>query len=154
MVVASENKAESGRSLALAVGAFGADTTLTLTDITEQESVIGDVTVRENWQVSMADIGIEKLLYYIPEGVNAENIVLYVKDIDHNWVQRDFTVEGSYMIFPLTHGESGFALEVDSGEAFPVAIVVIAAAAAVLALIACKVVRKRKAKKGRVSEQA
>jgi len=134
-VVASEEKTESGRSLALAVGAFDRGTTLSLTNIMEEESSVGGVAVQENWQVTMADIGVEKLHYHIPEGVDAEQIVLYVKDISGNWVEREFTVEGSYMIFPFTQVESGFALYVLPAEEFPVTTVVIAAAAAMIVLI-------------------
>ena len=153
MVVSSEEKAESGRSLALAVGAFDKGTTLSLTNITEQESSVNGMAVQENWQVTMADIGIEKLHYHIPQDVDTERIVLYVKDISGNWVQRDFTVEGSYMIFSFTHGESGFALAVQPAEDLPVAAIVIAAGAVVLLLIAGKLIKKRKAKKkGTVSE--
>ncbi len=147
MVVTSEEKAESGRPLALAIGAFDQGTTLRLTNITEEESSVGGVTVQENWQVTMADIGIEKLHYLIPEGVDEENIVLYVKDISGNWVQRGFTVEGSYMIFPFTHGESGFALEARHGEVFSVTTVVIAVAAVAVLIIAGKKISGGKAKK-------
>jgi len=133
--------------LALAIGAFDQGTTLHLTNITEQEASVGGVTVRENWQVTMADIGVEKLHYYIPDGVDAEQIVLYVKDISGNWVQREFIVEGSYMIFPFTHGESGFALEVLPPAEFPVTTVVIAAAAAALVLIAVNTTKKHRTKK-------
>ena len=153
MVVSSENKTESKLSLALAVGAFDKDTTLELTNVTEQEPIINGVTVLENWQVTMADIGIEKLHYHIPEGVDAEQIVLYVRDISGNWAQRDFTVEGSYMIFPFTQAESGFALAVLPAEEFPVAAVVIAAGAALLLLIAGKTLKKRKANKQAASAE-
>ena len=147
MVVASEEKAASGRPLALAVGAFDQGTTLNLTDITDQNSNINGKALQQVWQVKMADIGVEKLHCHIPEGVETEQIILYVKDISGNWVQREFTVEGSYMIFPFTHGESGFALEVLPPAEFPVTTVVIAAAAAVLVLIAVKSVKKHRAKK-------
>ena len=147
MVVASGETAASGRSLALAVGAFDQGATLNLTDITEQNPNINGKTLQQVWQVTMSDIGVEKLHCHIPEGVDAEQIVLHVKDISGNWVQRSFTVEGSYMIFPFTHGESGFALEVLPAEEFPVATVVIAAAAAMLVLIAVKSDKKHRAKK-------
>ena len=65
---------------------------------------------------------------------------------------RSFTVEGSYMIFPFTHGESGFALEVIPQEAFPTVPVVIGAGAAVVLLLAGILIKKRKAKKGSVRE--
>lgn len=147
MVVASEEKTESGRALALAVGAFDRDAALRLTNITGQESSVGGVAVQENWEVTMADAGIEKLHYHIPEGTDAENIVLYVKDSSGNWAQRGFTVEGSYMIFSFTQGESGFALEVLPGETFPAAAVGMTAGAVLLPLIAGMVLRKQRAKK-------
>ena len=152
-VIASEEITETGRPLALAVGAFDADTTFHLADITGQESEIQGVRVQENWKVTMADIGVEKLHYHIPENVSPEQIVLYVRDLSGNWVQRNFTVEGSYMIFPFVHGESGFALEVLPAEKFPVATVVIAAGAAVLVLIAGVSVKKRKTRKGAAVEE-
>ena len=153
MVVASEEKTASGRSLALAVGAFDRDTTLHLTNITEQDATVNGVPVLEKWQVSMEDIGIEKLHYHIPSGVDVESIVLYVKDISGNWVKRNFVVEGSYIIFSFTHGESGFALEVLPEEEFPVTAIASATAAIVLVLIASKMVKRQKEKKkGTVSE--
>lgn len=153
MVVASAEKTETGRSLALAVGAFDADTTLSLTNVTEQESTINGIAVLENWEVTMADIGIEKLHYHIPKDVEAERIVLYVKDLSGNWVQRSFTVEGSYLIFSFSQGESGFALEVLPEEEFPVVTVAIGAGAVILLLIAGKLIKKRKAKKGTACEK-
>ena len=152
MVIASEEKTKSGRSLALAVGAFDRDTSLHLADITQQEPAVLDTAVLENWQVTVADIGVEKLHYHIPEGVAPENLVLYVKDISGNWVQRSFTVEGSYMIFPFSHGESGFALEVMEEKAVPVSTVLIAAGA--VCLLAGMLIRKKKTgKKEAVSEK-
>ena len=147
MVVYSENKTESGRPLALAVGAFDKGITLELTDVTEQESSINGIVLQENWQVTMEDIGIEKLHYHIPQGMDAERIVLYVKDISDDWVQREFTVEGSYMVFAFTHGESGFALEVLPPEELPVTAIAIAAGAVVLLLITVIIIKKHKTKK-------
>ena len=146
-VVASDAKAHTGRSLALAVGAFDQGTTLELTDITDQEATVKGIAVLENWQVTMTDIGIEKLHYHLPEGVDAEQIVLYVKDISGNWVQRSFTVEGSYMIFEFTHGETAFALDVLPAEEVPVAAIAIVAGAVLLLLIVGRIIKKRKAKK-------
>lgn len=147
MVVASAEKTGSGRALALAVGAFDKDITLNLTDVTEQEAVINGIPVLQNWRVTMEDSGIEKLHYHIPEGVDADRIVLYVKDVSGNWVQREFILEGSYMIFPFTQGEGGFALEVLPEEKFPVMTVVIAAGTVVLLLAAGAAFKKRGAKK-------
>lgn len=156
-VIASEEKTETGRALALAVGAFDEGTTLNLTNITGQEAEINGIAVQENWQVSITDIGIEKIHYHIPENVDAEQIALYVQDLSGNWVQRDFTVEGSYMIFAFNHGESGFALEVMPVEEFPVMTIAIGAGVVtillLLLIITGKRIKKRKAKKGEPLEK-
>ena len=146
-VVASEEKTASGRSLALAVGTFDRGTTLNLTEITEKEADVGGTTAQEVWQVTMADIGIQKLHYHIPDNMDAEQIVLYVKDISGNWVQRSFTVEGSYIIFDFTHGETAFALDMLPAEEFPVATIAVVAGAAILLLMVGAVIKKRKTKK-------
>ena len=46
----------------------------------------------------------------IPEEVNTSALELYVKDASGNWAEREFIVDGSYMIFDFTDGEIGFAL--------------------------------------------
>ncbi|MBQ6812708.1 MAG: hypothetical protein IJP06_06280, partial [Agathobacter sp.] len=40
----------------------------------------------------------------------AEALRLYIKNNTGSWEERDFTVEGSFMIFDFTAGDSGFAL--------------------------------------------
>ena len=141
-VVASEEKTAGGRNLALAVGAFDKGTTLSLT-----QSGLGPegISAGEVWQVTVSDIGVEKLHYHI--GEDAQQILLYVKDSNGSWVQRSFTVEGSYMIFEFTQGETAFALEVLPAEEFPVAAVALGAGGLVLLLILRKVMKSRKAKK-------
>ena len=111
--------------------------------ITEQESIVNGIAVAESWNVTVADIGVEKLHYRVPAGVNAENIVLYVKDASGNWAQRDFSVEGSYMIFSFTHGESGIALQVLPEKSLP--LIPIAGGAAALMLIVIVLCKKSKA---------
>lgn len=152
MVVSSEEKTETGRSLALAVGAFDQGTTLHLTEITNQEPTVNGMTIQEAWKVTMADIGVEKIHYHIPQGMDAEHIALYVKDASGNWVQRSFTVEGSYMIFNFTHGESAFALEVLPAEKLSAAAIAIGAGTVVLLLMAGVHVKNRRTKKETVSE--
>ena len=153
IVVASQEKTASGRNLALAVGAFDKNTTLNLTNITEQEPAGNGIRFLENWQVTVTDMGVEKLHYHIPVGVDAETIALYVKDASGSWTQRGYTVEGSYMIFDFAYGESGFALEVQPKKDVPVAAIAIAAGAVMGSLLAGKLRKNRKVKKEAVREQ-
>ena len=138
----------------LAVGAFNADTELKLTDITPKEPVGQDITVLENWKVTMKDTGIRKLHYHIPKGLRPEEILLHVQDGTGSWAQREFTVEGSYLIFPFTYGERGFALEVRAEEKSSVPVIAVVSGAAAVLLIAGISLKKRKAKKETVSEKA
>ena len=146
-VVASEEVTESGKALALAVGAFDKGTVLHLADIAQVEGTVNGAAMLEVWQVTLSDIGIEKLHYHIPAGMETGRTVLYVKDISGNWVQRSFTVEGSYMIFPFTHGESGFALELLPEEELPVSAIIIGVSVVILLVITGILIKKRKAKK-------
>lgn len=131
----------------LAVGAFNADTELKLTDITPKEPVGQDITVLENWKVTMKDTGIRKLHYHIPKGLRPEEILLHVQDGTGSWAQREFTVEDAYLItFPFVYGERGFALEVRVEEQSSVSVSAVASGAAAL-LIAGIAMKKRKAKK-------
>jgi len=152
--IASRKKTESGRPLALAVGTFDHGATLRLTDITAQEPTVNEVEVLENWSVTVTDAGIEKLHYHMPQSANGENLVLYVRDSSGNWAQRDFTVEGSYLIFPFIQGETGFALEALPEEGFPAAAAAIGAGAVLLLLLLLTVRRiiNRSRKKGSVHE--
>ena len=146
-VVASVETVETGRPLALAVGAFDADTVLHLNGITAQIPAANGATMLEAWKVTLADAGIQKLHYHMPEGMETERTVLYVKNASGNWVQRSFTVEGSYMIFPFAPGESSFALAALPEEKLPVTNFVIAAETAALALIVGIAIGKYRAKK-------
>lgn len=140
-VVGSENLTAAGRPLALAVGAFDQGVTLKLTDMTLQQPTVNGVAVRETWNVTMSDGGVEKLHYHIPENVAAEDITLYVKGADGSWAVREFTVEGSYIIFSFAQGDSAFALAVAEGSSFPVLAVAAVAAVAVLSFF---LLRKKK----------
>ena len=157
LTIETAEKTESGRPLALAVGAFNNGTTLTLTDITDQVQVVDGMIARESWQITVSNIGIQKLHYHIPEGVESEDLILYVKDTSGNYVRRDFTVEGSYMIFPMAHGEEGFVLcdaPIWDGitihinaDAMKTIMLVMVVTAAVVVAGGVILLRKRKAKK-------
>ena len=141
-VVGSENLTAAGRPLALAVGGFNQGVTLKLTDMTLQQPTVNGVTVWETWNVTMSEGGVEKLHYHIPADVAAEDITLYVKGADGSWAVREFTVEGSYIIFSFTERDSAFALAVREGGSF--SILAVAAIAAVAVLGGLLVYRKRK----------
>lgn len=109
-IVDAKHMVSKGENV-LAVGAFDKETSVLLTDKMQEESTINKAVLIENWQVEISNIGVKKLHYRIPEGLEAKNINLYIKDASGQWIERDFTVEGSFMIFEFSDEEVGFALE-------------------------------------------
>ena len=110
MVSESDERTENNQSIVLAIGAFEKNTKVELKDVIVKEAIVCGDDVFENWQVFISNRGIEKLHYRIPEGKDAEKLVLYVKSTTGTWEERDFVVEGSYIIFDFTGEDSGFAL--------------------------------------------
>ena len=110
MVSQSEKRTEDNKSIILAIGAFEKNTTVELKDVLATEAIVQGDDVFENWEVMISNRGIEKIHYRIPEGKDAEKLVLYVKSTTGTWEERNFTVEGSYMVFEFTGNDSGFAL--------------------------------------------
>ena len=145
MVIPGEDKTAENRSIVLAVGAFDKNTSIELIDKKSEESIINEVAVKENWQVAISNIGVEKLHYHVPDDIKAENIQLFVKDASGVWAEREYMIEGSYIVFAFADGEMGFALaESASTDGLHVGVVV--AAVLILILIIVIVSKKRKQK--------
>lgn len=142
MVCQSTETTKDGRSVILAVGAFDKNTTIELIDMLSQENMVNEKAVKESWQVSISNIGVEKLHYRIPADMKADKIQLYVKDATGTWVEREYVEEGSYMVFSFVDGEMGFALAERSGNGLYIAI---AGGVAVVAILAILAKRKKKA---------
>lgn len=140
MVSEGEYKTSENHNIILAVGAFDKETSVKLTDMLQAEPIVNEVSVRENWLVEISNIGVEKLHYRIPEGLDTEHLKLYVKDATGQWVEREFMIEGSFMIFEFHDGETGFALEeTQSVEIYVIGIVVI-----IVVVLLFLIIRKRK----------
>lgn len=144
MVSQSEQKTEDNRSIILAIGAFDKNTTITITDMLATESIINEVELTENWQVSISNIGVEKLHYRIPADMQANKIQLFVKDASGTWTEREYMVEGSYIIFDFAESEAGFALAESSGNELYLGVAVVAV---ILLIVVVLILRKRKSSK-------
>ena len=75
------------------------------------------------------------------EGMDSENITIFVKDAQGNWNEREFTVIGSYLAFDFADGDQGFALYEKPASSF--GIVIVAMAVAVILAVAI-FIRKKK----------
>ena len=127
MVAQGKDKTDDGRTRILAIGAFDADTDITLTNMISEEKVVLGVNVNENWKVDISNIGVQSLRYCIPADMNVEKIQIFVKNAEGNWEERDFTVIGSYLAFDFADGDQGFALYEKTNSGMGMVIVAIAA---------------------------
>ncbi len=151
MVAQGKDKTSDGKVLILAIGAFDTNTEITLTDMLSEERVVLGAEVSENWKVDISNIGVEKLRYRIPADMNVDKTILYVKDANGNWSEREFTVIGSYLSFDFADGETGFALAQQSGNSV-VTVVLVVIAVLVVGIVVGKLVSKKSKSKNK--EQA
>ena len=116
-VVSASDRTDNNLSILLAVGSFAKNTTVEMQDMMGTESlIVNDKTAIVNYQVSFSNAGVETLHYLLPEGVKGDEVRLFVKGTSENWAERDFVVEGSYIVFPFTAEDIGFALIEDTGS--------------------------------------
>ncbi|MBE5887209.1 MAG: hypothetical protein E7283_00060 [Lachnospiraceae bacterium] len=103
-VIQATDKSENNLSVLLAEGVFARNTILTMTEELDMESFL------KNWKVEFSNPGVTRLHYLIPSEVNKTFTKLYVKNTDGKWTEREFTVDGSYMIFDFTDDDVNFAI--------------------------------------------
>lgn len=144
MVSQGEEKTTDNKATVLAIGAFEKNTRVELKDVLTEEAIVCGDEVFENWEVNISNRGIEKLHYRIPEGKAADALVLYVKSTIGTWEEREFIVEGSYLVFDFEAEDSGFAL----AEKFVLSPMMVLVAVAIVAVIGGFVfLKKKKSKK-------
>jgi len=144
MVAQGQDKTTDGKTRVLAIGAFDMMTDVVLTNMLSEEAVVLGKSVVENWKVEISNIGVKELRYCIPTEMDAENIVVFVKDAEGKWAERDVAVIGSYLAFDFVDGDQGFALYEKTSVS---GVVVIAAVIAVIGIVAAVVIRKKKSTK-------
>lgn len=145
-VIGSENRTENGLNVILAVGSFAKNTTVNIKDMMSSESQINGDAAIVHYEVILSNVGVEKLHYYVAD-VLEEKVLLLVKDASGNWNQRDFVIDGSYLVFAFEDGELAFALiEDNSIEAGQVVTVIVIVIAIIAVLVVAKMLRKRKKK--------
>lgn len=141
-VIKSELTSDNKLALLLAEGIFAKQTTLTMEAEEDMESFA------ENWKVTFSNPGVSRLHYLIPSNMNHSVIKLYVKNSEGNWIEREFTVDGSYMIFDFTDADVNFALVEDYTElSNMITWIVIGIVGLIVAISVVRLVLKSKRKK-------
>lgn len=122
--------AENGKPLLLLTGSFGPDATVTLSRSDTSPYVGKGMTLLQD--VSFAVPESESKIsarYLLPEGIDTERLRLLVQLEDSVWTEVDFTISGSYAVFPVLSGENTLALVQEDSSMLPLILI----AAAVLA---------------------
>lgn len=112
-VVKGSEKNANNLAVILGGGIFARNTTIEMTDLLATETKVDGKNPIIHWQIALSNSGVDTLHYLIPEDVDTEQVKLFVKGTTENWVERDFTVDGSYMVFDFTDEDTEFALVLD-----------------------------------------
>lgn len=144
-VIQGTERDENNRPLILAEGSFAKNTTIALKAESVDGLLANGEVVLEKWQVVLSHTGVTKLHYLIPKDVDAEKIKLYVQDASERWSEREFSIEGSYIVFSFADGEYGFELVETAGGNMK-NVMIIGAAGLLLLLLLTLFVRKSRKK--------
>lgn len=145
-VISSDDRTEADLPILLAVGSFAKNTTMEVMDQRSAEAVVNEKEVLVNYQVTLSDAGVEKLHYYLAD-IDGESVKLLVKDTSGNWTEREFIVDGSYIVFTYREADAGFALIEDAGAATgQIAVIGIIAAVVLVVFFLVKKLRKKQKK--------
>ena len=93
----------------------------------------------------LSNQGVTRLHYLIPADMNTDFMKLYVKNAEGKWLEREFTVDGSYIIFDFTDEDSNFALLEDYSELSQVLTIVGLGVSLIIVVVAIvKTIKKRR----------
>ncbi len=115
-VIQSEVKRENGHPIMLAEGQFYDLNHLELKPLEELPIVFDKTTAIEAWYIP--DFPKEdqtQLRLALPEDVSSDSVKIMVKNINGNWAELPFTVNGSYLVFSITPTDEAICLAKDSG---------------------------------------
>lgn len=139
--VQSRDTRENGLPILLLQGEFSRNAAVSIA-ASEAAPQMEDGTVLESWTIScteMASASAARLL--MPEGLDAENTKLYLCSTEGEWIETEFTPDGSYLVFGLDGNDVTISLvEIPSDNST----LAIAAAAAAAGLILILIFRKKK----------
>lgn len=147
-VVSVADRTENNLSPLLAVGSFAKNTKLEMKDVLESETQVNGKDAIVNYEITLSNIGVKSLHFLLPEGAEADAVKLLVKDTSGKWTEREFIVEGSYIVFTFTEGDVGFALIKNAGTAMgQIGSVAIVAAVILVVLFLGNKLRKKSKQK-------
>ena len=104
----SQQQRENGLPILLVQGGFVPGQSLDATQLTDKPTLGEGQTWVESWQLQMRQR--MTVRYLPPVGYDPAQLQLLVRAADGQWQAADFRKDGSYLVFALTEGDSGFCL--------------------------------------------
>lgn len=121
---------ENGLPIVLAEGAFTENVAVTLEESEAGPKLPEKEILLEAWNIQIPE-GVDTIRFLLPDGVDAADLKLLIQDADGTWRDKAFTMDGSYLVFTLSHGETAIALAKTTHSSA----VIYAAAAGLIAII-------------------
>ncbi len=116
-VIASAALRADERPILLVSSQFGKDAQVIISELTDApEAVAEDEIMLEAWTFELTSQGDTSKLRYLPaEEFSAKELMedeakILVRDAEENWRSVSYSVDGSYCVFEINEGDSGFCL--------------------------------------------
>lgn len=142
--IESEQTRDNGLPIVLLEGSFTDKATVSVAASDAAPVLTGKEVLLESWSVHMSENG-SAAHFLLPDGTDAGSLKLYLCNSDGQWREASFSQDGSYLVFSIGPGDTGFAIadDRDSGYALYAAVIVILAAVIMAAAVLIRKKRKR-----------
>ncbi len=151
--IESDAATPDGRPLVLALGEFVPEEVLTVKQLEEVASVQAEGELLDAWEYALKGEGeIEELRFFATEALKAGAVRLWLRDSLGVWREGSYTIDGSYILFPVSGDDDAFAF-FDEANPYPAELRMIGGGAALLLIIIIFVgIRIRKKAKNKITE--
>lgn len=151
--VSASSESRDGKPLLLIEGDFTPEAAVTLQSLASTPVTENGTELLESCGFTVTNcVHTTAARYLLPEGVDAQRLVLYVHTQDGQWRQSEFSVDGSYIAFAIECGDDGIALAQTEQLQLPWYLAAGAAAVVIVLLATVAIVRKKKAQKPQPQE--
>ncbi len=152
-VIQSLENGENGLALFLAEGDFFPDAVASVTETSDAPVLEAGAVLLEGWEISLS--GFRKITagrLQLSDVLGESKIQLYVCDAGGTWSWREYTVDGSYLVFDMDEGISKIALVQPKKEYWYWYVAGCAVLAAGIVVV-CKIVAGKRKRRRKANEE-
>ena len=119
MTIQSAETRENGLPVLLVQGSFALNASVSLSESQAAPALGKGEALLESWELALSESDqVSAGRYQLPADQNGDNLRLLVRSGDGSWRETEFTVDGSYLVFPLAD-VTGFALVQAAADPLP-----------------------------------